>query len=348
MHMMRAIVLEAFGAADHFKMKQVELPQPKKGEVRIRVKAVGFNPVDCKARQGMFGGKPPLILGVDWSGVIDAVGEDGKGFAVGDEVYGMALGQSSNGSYAESLCLPIEFVAKKPKKLNFEQAAAVPIVALTAYRAMIASLALKKGDTIFIAGAGGGVGSMAIEMAKFAGVKTIFSVAGSEASIDFLTEQLGLKKENILLYRNLTGEQMEQKLTAMNGNRLFDATFDFVGGEMKRLCLKLTGYSAHFASIVPENQPFDFPVWERGKSLCFNRNLSLHFIFTSAESHSATTDLWSIYSRHLNQITTLFENGNLRPPPVKNLGQLSVETVIEAHRLLEEGKVKGKLIMQVL
>ncbi len=343
---MKAVVLEAFGDSSHLKLKEVAKPEPKRGEIRIRIKAVGFNPVDFKIRKGLFGGQPPLILGADCSGVIDAVGEQTKGLAVGDEVYAMAFGQSSNGSYAEYLCLPLEFVAKKPKNLTFEQAAAIPLSGLTAYRAVFASSAIKKGDAIFIAGAGGGLGSIAVEMAKFAGAKTIFSVAGSQSSSNFLQKEMGLKKEHILIYEGLTLEQMAQKLLAMHEDRLFDVTFDFVGDEMKRLCLDLTAHSGHFVSAVSEDSTFQFPVWARG-TLCFNRNLSLHFIFVGAESYSGPKESLSIYSNHLNQITKLLESGSIRPSPIQTLGELKLETVVEAHRLLETGKVKGKLVMRI-
>lgn len=344
---MKAIVLEAYGDVSHFKLKQVEIPQPKNGEVRVRLKTAGFNPVDYKTRKGAYGGEAPVILGVDCSGVVDAVGPEAKGFSVGDEVIAFPFGQCSNGSYAEFLCLPVEFVTKKPKNISFEQAASIPVVALTAYRAMIAPAALKKGDTIFIAGAGGGVGSFAVQVANYAQVKTIYTVAGSEESSQFLQKQLGIKKEHILLYRNLTVDQMEEKLIAMNGGRLFDSTFDFVGGEMKRLCLKLTGHSGHFATPVLESKAFEFPVWERGASLCFNRNMSLHFVFVGSESFSGPQASWSIYARQLHSICQWIENGSIKVPPVKTLGHLSVETVKEAHRLLEEGKVKGKLVMTI-
>ncbi len=343
---MKAVVLEAFGDSSQLKLKEVEKPEPKRGEIRIQIKAVGFNPVDFKIRKGVFGGQTPLILGADCSGVIDAVGEETKGFAVGDEVYAMAFGHSSNGSYAEYLCLPIEFAAKKPKNLTFEQAAAIPLSGLTAYRAVIASSAIKKGNAIFIAGAGGGLGSIAVEMAKFAGAKRIFTVAGSQSSSDFLQKEMGLNKEDILIYEGLTHEQMERKLLTMHEERLFHATFDFVGGEMKKLCLDLTAHSGHFVSAVPENPAFEFPVWARG-TLCFNRNLSLHFIFVGAESYSGSKEALSIYSNHLNQITKLLESGSIPPSPIQTLGELKLETVVEAHRLLETGKVKGKLVMQI-
>src|SRR5690242_16901048 len=112
---MKAVVLESFGDLSYLKFKEVHTPQPQKGEVRIRIKASGFNPVDFKIRQGHFGGKTPLILGSECSGVIDAVGEETRAFREGDEVYAMSFGQGSNGSYAEYLCIPEAFVSKKPE-----------------------------------------------------------------------------------------------------------------------------------------------------------------------------------------------------------------------------------------
>ncbi len=344
---MKAVVLESFGEAANLKLKEVPTPHPKKGEVRVRLRASGFNPVDFKIRKGLYGGEPPAILGSDCSGTIDELGPDTPGFVIGDEVYAMSFGQCSNGSYAEYLCIPVEFVAKKPKNITFEQAAALPLASMTAYRAMISSGAIKKGDSIFIAGAGGGVGSIAVQLAKFAGATALFTVAGSEESAQYLQQELSLKKEHILLYRGLTSEQMQAKLTDMNGGRFFDAAFDFIGLEMKRLCLNLTGHSGHFATITPERDRFDFPVWERGASLAFGRNLSLHFVFVGSEAFSGPRQSWSVYSRHLSHISQLIENGTLRPPAIQSLGDLSAETVREAHRLLEDGKVKGKLVMKI-
>ncbi len=344
---MKAVVLEAFGDSTHFKLKEVPIPQPVLGEVRIRIRASGFNPVDYKTRMGSYGGSAPVILGTDCSGTIDALGPEVSNFALGDEVYAMPFGQCSNGSYAEYLCIPVEFVWKKPKNISFEQAAAIPLAAMTAYRAMIASGAIKKGDAIFIAGAGGGVGTLAIELARSIGVGAIFTLAGSEESAHFLEKQMGLKRENILLYRGLIVEEMVEKLVQMHGGRLFDASFDFVGGEMKRLCLQVARHSGHVATIVPENASFSLPVWERGASLLFGKNLSLHCVFVGSESFTAPRRDWAIYQAHLRQISHLIEQGSVRSPAIKVVGGLSAETVREAHRLLEEGKVKGKLIMQI-
>src|SRR5262245_33771579 len=116
---MQAVVLETLGDVAGFKLKEVAKPAPNRNEVRIRIKAVGFNPVDTKQRSGAYPLKPPIILGADCSGVIDAVGEDFHEFSVGDEVMAIVFGQGSNGTYAEYVCVPRSFVVHKPKNISF-------------------------------------------------------------------------------------------------------------------------------------------------------------------------------------------------------------------------------------
>jgi NADPH:quinone reductase-like Zn-dependent oxidoreductase len=342
---MKAIVLETFGDIKNLKLKEIPIPVPHAGEIRIKVKAVGFNPVDYKIRQGAYEGKLPLVLGSDCSGVVDAVGTSVKAFSVGDEVMAMPFGPVSNGSYAEYLCLPWELAYKKPKMLSFEQAGVVPLSSLTAYRAVLAAPSAKKEDVAFIAGAGGGVGSFVIPMLKSLKVKAIYTVAGSPESAEYL-QMNGIEKEHILIYKGLKLQQKVEKLLGMVRGRFFDATFDLVGSEMKQLCLELTRMSGHFTTTVPEQAHFPFPVWERG-SLPINRNLSLHFVFVGAESFSGAPHFREIYQHHYKAIYDLIEKGMLPIPPIKNLGPLHPETVKEAHLLLEEGRVKGKLAMHV-
>ena len=343
---MKAILLDAFGEAGLFREGEVPLPEPKAKEVRIQVKSAGFNPVDFKIRKGFFGGTFPLILGADCSGVIDKVGEGVLDFHVGDEVYAMPFGPRSNGSYAQYLTVPSAFVGKKPKNLSFEEAAAVPLASLTAYRALLAPHAIQKGGSLFVAGAGGGVGSVAIHLAKPWVGNQIFTVSGSAESADFLSEHLGIPRGNIVLYKGKTLSELQSALTALNGGRLFSTTLDCVGGEMKKLCLELTAHSGHFSTLLAEEEKFVYSVWDRAATPCFNRNLSIHCVSVGAEGFSSSPEGWEIYKKQLADLTTLFEKGQLPPPHVKMLGTLSVETVKEAHRLLEEGRVKGKLVMR--
>jgi NADPH2:quinone reductase len=178
---MNAIQMRGFGSSDLFAIKELPKPSPQEGEVQIRIKAAAFNPVDYKIRQGWYKGDSERILGFDCSGIIDAVGTGVSNFKVGDEVYAMTI-KSSNGSYAEFVSLPAIFVAKKPASLSFEQAAATPLAAMTAYRATIAASAFKKTDVVFVAGIGGGVGSFAIQFLRKIGVKEIFTIAKDQES----------------------------------------------------------------------------------------------------------------------------------------------------------------------
>jgi NADPH:quinone reductase len=343
---MKAVILEKFGGEEHFAMAELPDPEVKAGEVRVRITNAAFNPVDYKMRSGAYGGNFPLVLGADCSGVIDQVGEHVKGFSVGDEVVAMPFGQASNGSYAEYVALPSSFVAKKPGRISFAEAAGFPLISLTAYRALIASAVLHKGDSLFIAGAGGGVGSFAVELAKYVGVSGIFTIARDEKSREFLTHKLGLKKDHIVLYQGLSDEQLIDALLKQNKGHHFDVVCDLVGGARKKLCLDLAQYSGRFTTIVPEKEGFDLPSWGRG-SIAFAKNLTVHFTFVGAESFSNFPESWKIYAKQLASIAAWIEEGVLNPPSVTVVGDLSVDTVRKAHHLLEEGKVKGKLIMNI-
>jgi NADPH:quinone reductase len=343
---MKAVLLEKFGGSEHFKMGDLPDPQAQAGEVRIRVSCAAFNPVDYKMRLGAYGGDLPLILGADCSGVIDQVGPHVKGLAMGDEVVAMPFGPCSNGSYAELVCLPASFVAKKPKRLSFAESASFPLISLTAYRALIASDMLRKGDSLFIMGAAGGVGSFAVELARHAGASGIFTIARDEEGCHFLTSQLGLKRNHIVIYGHLNDEQLIEKMLECNGGRHFDVVCDLVGGDRKAVCLELARYSGRFTTTVPEKEGFDLPSWGRG-SVLFAKNLSAHFTFVGAESFSSDPKAWNIYADQLPPIAELIDQGVLHAPAITVVGDLSVHTVQKAHRLLEEGKVKGKLVMNV-
>lgn len=341
---MKVVAMKGFGSADVLILEDRLIPMPKEGEVRIRIKASSFNPVDWKIREGWYGGDSHQVLGFDCSGIVDAIGPHVKQFEVGDTVYAMSL-RSSNGSYAEFTCVPVELVAKKPHNLTFEEAAAIPLASMTAYRATLAPSAFKKEDTVFVAGIGGGVGIFAIQFVRQTGVKKIFTVAKNEKSAQFLQNNLGLARDHILLYEGLSTDKLREKLLDMNKGHLFDATLDLVGGEMKRLCLELTGYSGHFSTILPEDD-FKFPIWNE-TAIPRARNLSIHQVAVGAELSDSNREYWKIYTRHLGHISEILENGTLKPPFVQVVGHLNAITVQQAHILLEQGRVKGKLVMTV-
>jgi NADPH:quinone reductase-like Zn-dependent oxidoreductase len=217
---------------------------------------------------------------------------------------------------------------------------------MTAYRATLSATSVKKDDSVFIAAVGGGVGIFAVQFVRLAGAKSIYTVAKNEKSAQFLREKLGIAQDHIVFYENQSSSQMKEQLVAKNQGRLFNTTLDLVGGETKKLCLELTDFSGHFATILPEPDTFSYPVWGRN-ALAFARNLSIHEVFVGAELTDPDRRSWAVYPQHMKVITELFESGKFQKPIVQVTGNLSIKTVQQAHALLEEGRVKGKLVMTV-
>jgi NADPH:quinone reductase-like Zn-dependent oxidoreductase len=179
----RAVAFNEYGDADVLRLVDLEKPQAGPGQVRIAVRAAGVNPVDWKIRSGaMAGGRKadfPVVPGIDVAGVIDQVGSDVSEFAVGDEV----LGTSSSGSYAELTLAKPASITKKPPEVPWEVAAALPVVATTAYR-VLALLNLRAGQTLLIDGAAGGVGTVTVQVARHRGISVIGTA--SEPNHDYL------------------------------------------------------------------------------------------------------------------------------------------------------------------
>jgi len=171
--MMKAIVVQQPGGPETLKVSDAPRPQPKEDEVLIRVAAAGVNPVDAYIRAGRFGGgKTSFTPGMDVAGVIEAIGTDAKKFKAGDAVYAY-LSFDEQGGYAEFCVAKESEVSLKPKNISFEQAAAVPLAGTTAWQALIDTAQLKSGQTVLIHGGSGGVGHLAIQIAKAKGARVI-------------------------------------------------------------------------------------------------------------------------------------------------------------------------------
>ena len=173
---MKAVVIHEYGGAEVLKYEDVPQPEPKQDQLRIRVIAAGVNPVDGMIRSGMFDKEGrrafPVILGGDISGVVEKVGSEITRFKPGDPVFAY-VSLDNSGGYAQYAVVTEREAAPKPKSLTYVEAAAVPIVALTAWQALIDTAKLKAGQTVLIHGGSGGVGSFAIQIAKAHGAKVI-------------------------------------------------------------------------------------------------------------------------------------------------------------------------------
>jgi NADPH:quinone reductase-like Zn-dependent oxidoreductase len=196
--MMKAVVVHEYGGPEVLKFENAPRPEPKENEVLVRVIAAGVNPVDSLIRSGkyakFFGTTLPLIPGYDIAGVIEKTGTKITKLKIGDAVYGYPLW---GGGYAEYAVATEGEATAKPKSLNYIEAAAVPLVALTAWQALIDSAKLSAGQTVLIHGGSGGVGSFAIQIAKACGAKVIATAStknqdllkelGADVAIDYTT-----------------------------------------------------------------------------------------------------------------------------------------------------------------
>ena len=187
---MKAIVIHEYGGLEVLKYEDVPRPEPTGNQLLVRVSAAGVNPVDGMIRSGMFANEKrafPIILGGDIAGVVEKVGREVTRFKAGDPVFAY-VSLDNSGGYAQYALVTQQEAAPKPKSLTYVEAAAVPIVALTAWQALIDTAKLSAGQTVLIHGGSGGVGSFAIQIAKARGAKVI--ATASTANQDFL-KQLG-------------------------------------------------------------------------------------------------------------------------------------------------------------
>ena len=184
--MMKAIVIHQFGGPDVLKYEDAPRPQPKEGEILVRVIAAGVNPVDTYVTAGKFGKATlPLIPGRDIAGVVEELGPGATKFRKGDAVYAY----SRNGGFAEYDAVPEKDAAPKPASLTFVEAAAVPVGGGTAWRALVDTAHVAPGQTVLVQGGSGGVGAFAVQIAKARGAKVM--ATASTANQDLL-KQLGV------------------------------------------------------------------------------------------------------------------------------------------------------------
>lgn len=342
---MKAIQIKQFGTTDVLEM--VDLAELELGadEVCIEIKAISFNPVDYKIRRGDFDLQLPLVLGSDVSGVVKAIGDRVQHVKVGDQVMAYLMRAARYGGYAEKVWVHQNFVSKIPKNIDLVSAAAIPLVSLTAYESVVVQAKLKPNESVLIAGASGGVGSMVVQMAQAIGAKPIIVTVGSEKSANYLAEHFAIKPENMLFYLDLNLEQLTEKIQK-NYPDGFDVCLDFVGGLMKLLCLSTVGFGGRVVSIVEEKKPIDLAIFDARQSPLFAKSASFHFEFLGARALFGAAKDWQVYQTELQAIVKLFETGQLKLPKITLMGDFSVKNIIKAHEQLETG-AQGKLVLKV-
>lgn len=311
---MKAIRIHETGGAGVLRYEEAPNPVAGPGQLVIRVRAAGVNPVDWKIRNGSMAaaGMPgafPAILGCDVAGEVESVGEGVMAFHPGDRVYAF-VSLARNGGYAElTMTLPAE-AAPMPANLDFVQASAIPAVAQTAQQALFDKGSLVRGQRVLIHGAAGGVGSMAVQLAKAAGAHVI--ATASARNQDFLRE---LGADQPLDY---TAGPFEESAG------LVDLVIDTVGGETQKRSVAVTRPNGKIVTIVSVDPDAARAATKTGVTV------ELMYVQPSAAD--------------LERIRPLIEAGKLRP---------HVETVLplaeaqRAHELSESGHARGKIVLTV-
>lgn len=327
---MKAMIVNAYGDDAVFEAAEVEKPQATAGHVLIKIAASSVNMVDTMIRK-MGKALPlspdtPAILGMDFAGTVEAVGAGVEGYSVGDEVYGCAGGLADlPGTLAEYISADSNLIARKPTNLSMREAAALPLVAITAYEGLTRA-AIKKGQKVLVHGGSGGVGHVALQLAKHFGAD-VYSTGGGEKQLALITK-LGATAIN---YKT---EPVEQYVAEHTGGAGFDLVFDSVGGANMAISFEAAALNGHVASTVS--------LCELDLSAAHFKGLSLHVVFMLIPMlHNHNREAHAEILRNLTQIV---ESGDLKP--VLDETPYSLDDAGRAHARLESGQAMGKVVVE--
>lgn len=308
---MKAAYIEQYGGSDQFKVGELARPTIGADDVLIEVYAASVNPVDWKLREGylkeMLTYEMPLVIGWDVSGVIKEVGANVTNLQVGDEVFSRP-DIARQGTYAEYVAVDAHLVVKKPAMLSFEEAASLPLVAHTAWQVMFEVMKAQSGDRIFIGAGSGGVGTVAIQLAKAHGLYVITST--STPNVDWVK---ALGADEVIDYK-----QQDPTTTV----RELDFVFDTMGGDGQG---KLYDMLKENGMLVSISTPPDEAEAERANVRC-------EYVFMQPTGE------------RLQQIADAVEQGELKPVIDR---VFPLEQIKQAHDYGEEGHAKGKIVIKV-
>lgn len=332
---MKAVVMTAIGEPEVLVLQDIPDPEaPRDREVLVKLKAASINPADMKMRRGgtLRPGNGPIVLGFDGAGVIEAVGPEVESFKVGDHVYFCAEGLGARpGTYSEYVTIDERFIARKPVALTFIEAAAAPLVCITAWEALFDRVQLQAGQTILIHAGASGVGHVAIQLAKLTQSRIITTV-GSIQSAEYV-RSLGV--DHVVLYKQ--SDFVKSVLGWTNGQGV-DVAFDTVGGETLSKSFQATKFYGKVVGIVEANWgDIDFTT-HRQRVQSWHPELMLSpmlYNLDDARQHQAHI---------LAQCALLFNRQQLRIQVSKTF---PLAHTAEAHRALEKGSLGGKIVLTI-
>ena len=328
---MKAMILREYGANAEFQSTDLPTPTVKAGHVLVRVAATSVNTVDTMIRQ-MGKDLPlspdlPAVLGMDFAGTVDAVGEGVTGFAPGDEVYGCAGGLADlQGALAETMLADARLIAHKPKSISTREAAALPLVAITAYEGLQRA-GTHAGQKVLVHGGTGGVGHVAVQLARHFGADVYATCSGDK--------QMDIIKGYGATAINYRTEKVADYVAKHTGGTGFDVVFDSVGGANMTNSFEAAALNAHVATTVS--------MLELDLSPAHFKGLSLHVVFMlipmlynhKREQHGAI----------LAKLAEIVDAGALKP--LLDETRFGLDAVGDAHARLSSGQAIGKVVVEI-
>ena len=332
---MKAILMTAAGSPDMLAMFTIDKPElASPHHLRVKLSAAGLNRIDAKlrAKPVYFSGKLPMILGCDGAGIVERVGSAVTRFKEGDAVYFCNGGIGDEpGCYAEYTTVHEEYCAAIPASLSPQDSAAMPLALITAWEALIERANLQPGQTILIHGGAGGVGHIAVQLARHLDVRVATTVGNDKE--EGLAQ--GLEAEKIIRYRE---EEFVQDVVEWSGGKGVDVVLDTVGGETFLRSFNAARIGGKVVSLVAT------PLTAADVELAQLRNLSLCYV------QMLTSQILKLHDERIRQRKILEEGAKL-----VGSGELGVlvsyalplEKAAEAHRIIEQGGVTGKIILTI-
>jgi NADPH2:quinone reductase len=325
---MKAVVVTAFGGPEVLKYTTVDPPSIGPKQVLIRVVATGVNFADIKSRYGKYHGaaQPPFIPGLDAAGIIEAVGSEVHQFKAGQRV----IAFPQNGSYAEYVVADENLTFALPDNVDFDTAAACPIVSFTSYKLLADVARLEPGETVLIHAAAGGVGTTAIQLAKIMGAGLVIGTVGSEHK---MATALEAGADHVICYeKDDFAEQVKELTNGQGADVILDSISGWVS-EKSLTCLAMYGRLVHFGNSSGEAGQFKTPDLHAscrsvlGFSLGTTRKKRPHLLRDAAE-----------------RVLGYLADGRLK---MKIGKRFSLEEAAEAHRWVESRQSTGKVLLEV-
>lgn len=319
---MKAAYYEEFGGADKIIIGELAKPEAGPGELVIRIVATSVNPIDWKIREGhfecVFEHVFPIVPGWDAAGTVDALGEGVEGFNVGDAVFAYTRkSRAHDGTYAGYIAIPAGMVAPIPDGLSFEQAAAIPLCALTAWQSLVGFADIQPGQTVLIQAGAGGVGSMAIQIAKLKGAR-VLTTAGA-ANADYCRS---LGADEVIDYSAGDAVEVARQITPDGIDCLFEMVWDT---EDQAQLDRFLGLIRDGGAVVTLNMPAN-------EEIVAAKGLRSLRLFSEPVGDE------------LAMLGRLFVEGKLRLPEIRTL---PLEQAGEAMLVSQQGHVRGKIVLTI-